>query len=106
MVMIHRKIASTYFSFEFMQSRDAASFLEYTYHRISSLRNLARCIYLCNEYPESFCDAKEKLAAMKEDIETTCADFFSSYFGQIWRESLSGDRPCIEGHLHRGQTLH
>lgn len=109
MVMIHRKIASTYFSFEFMQSRDAASFLEYTYHRISSLRNLARCIYLCNEYPDSFFDAKEKLEAIKRDIETTCADFFHSYFGQIWREWESQENAGQQGQdlrKHLGKDLH
>lgn len=84
MGILHRKIASTYFSFEFMQSQDAFSFLEYTYHRISSLRNLSRCIFLCEKFPTSFLDAKDNLSEIKGQVEIVSPGFFKSYFGSIW----------------------
>jgi hypothetical protein len=84
MGILHRKIASTYFSFEFMQSQDAFSFLEYTYHRVSSLRNLSRCIFLCKTFPNSFVKAKKKLLAIKTQVEKDSPDFFNSYFSSIW----------------------
>ncbi len=84
MGILHRKIASTYFSFEFMQSQDAFSFLEYTYHRISSLRNLSRCIFLCEKYPNSFPDAKNNLSTIRSQVEDASPGFFNSYFGSIW----------------------
>lgn len=109
MAMIHRKIASTYFTFEFMQSRDAASFLEYTYHRISSLRNLSRCIYLCGKYSNSFSDAKAKLASINQNIDNSSDSFFDSYFGKIWKEwVVASDATAQENNLfkHLCKDLH
>jgi hypothetical protein len=56
MALLHRKIASTYFTLEFMQSGDASSFLEYTYHRISSVRYFSRVIYLWTKYGTAWCE--------------------------------------------------
>lgn len=87
MSMIHKKIASTYFSFEFMQSRDAASFMEYTYHRISSLRNLSRCIYLLETYPASYSSADAELDRIEDDAQRSCPTFkFHTFFGRIWED--------------------
>ena len=80
---LHRKIASTYFSFEFMQSRDALSFMEYTYHRISSIRYFSRAIYLLGEYAS--CDPRLLMEARShlDGITKPVSEFsWNDYFGE------------------------
>ncbi len=44
--VVHQHIARVYHSTLFVQSQDAVSFMEYTYHRLSSIRSLAKLIGL------------------------------------------------------------
>lgn len=40
--LTHRRIARTWYTHTFVQSQDTFAFLEYTYHRISAIRNLVK----------------------------------------------------------------
>lgn len=109
--LLHRKIASTYFTFEFMQSGDAASFLEYTYHRNSSVRYISRAIYLLKHYPDAWGPALKLLEQVwpkpAAGSRPATADVFDAckYFGKLWRE-VSGKKKASDalGFL-RGQRV-
>jgi NAD-dependent SIR2 family protein deacetylase len=52
--MTHQRIARTWYTRTFVQSQDTFSFLEYTYHRISSVRSLVklrRLVQVASEEP-------------------------------------------------------
>ena len=97
---LHRKIASTYFSFEFMQSRDAQSFLEYTYHRISSIRYFSRAIYLLNEYATADLKLFAEARAHIDRIPKPVAKFsWGTYFGDPWNKLQDADGKLALGYL-------
>ena len=90
MAFLHKKIGSTYFSFEFMESKDAAGFLEYTYHRISSIRYFSHAIYL-------LANRKANLAVARDEIKTYLPKWSPTqainYFGPFWGELLAASPP-------------
>lgn len=89
--LLHRKIASTYFNFEFMQSRDAHSFMEYTYHRFSNLRYFSRVIYLLTQYPSALAAARAQLKTLLDELP---ADFTAEgYFGAIGADLFGSAEP-------------
>jgi hypothetical protein len=85
MAFLHRKIGSTYFSFEFMESKDAAGFLEYTYHRLSSIRYFSRAIYLLKNRKADLAVAKHAIKAYLPKWSPMQA---IGYFGSFWGELL------------------
>lgn len=98
MALMHKKIASTYFSVEFMQSGDAAAFLEYTYHRISSIRYFSRAIYLWVNYGKDLSQAlngkRWGVRFVDEVAPGWDSERFTEYFGAGWKELDSLGEPA------------
>lgn len=49
LMIVHHQIARAYYNRMFMQSQDTFAFLEYTYHRVSSIRYLVKLLAIIKE---------------------------------------------------------
>ena len=87
LALLHRKVADTYFTFEFMQSGDAASFMEYTYHCISGVRYLSRTIYLLERYSDiwdgAFRRLQEEILLTVDNEEFDARKFFPNFWVRL-----------------------
>ena len=104
----HQRIARTYYSRTFVQSRDAHVFLEYTYHRASSIRYLAKLLAIINEILEW----NESPDTKPDQANTPAADAVYNGFrdcGKLLREALAGSSTnsdsCLAEVLRRLEIL-
>jgi hypothetical protein len=67
--MTHQRIARTWYTRTFVQSQDTFSFLEYSYHRISSVRSLVKLRRLVQVASEETVIAEAVLGGIKAWIE-------------------------------------
>lgn len=105
MAFLHKTIASTYFSFEFIQSKDASSFLEYTYHRISSIRYFSRAIYILSRKRAGLQGVK-RLFASEISWPEGGEGNLCGYFGASWSEVFKAkSSPSFCGLLRRRRAL-
>ena len=83
----HQRISRSYYNRAFVQSRDCSAFLEYTYHRVSAIRYLAKLIAVVEHLKDS--------TGIIEDALARCGTFMRLAV------SGSGRENAYEGLLER-----
>jgi hypothetical protein len=72
--MTHQRIARTWYTRTFVQSQDTFAFLEYTYHQVSSVRNLTKLRRLTQVALELMSSDPEKGEAISRALRKGIAD--------------------------------
>ncbi|HET6978371.1 MAG TPA: SIR2 family protein [Pyrinomonadaceae bacterium] len=96
----HERIANTWYSETFLQSQDSYAFLEFTYHRISSIRSIAKLRTLCN--------SAKPLSMAQPFVEglNSCSNFIKAVGGSErniqllegsdWQQPMEGKEPISD----------